>query len=439
MKRIFGVLLALQLAACGGGSSGGTVTPPDDTGTCSATGQKEFVLGVMRDWYFWNDLLPANVNIDDFATPEQLLDFLTSVQPLDNFSFINSAEADQQFFGEGRFEGYGFSYQQLSGDDVRLARVFVDSPAFRGGLRRGQRFVALNGRPVSDVLANEGLSALFALSPVEFTMRETDGSEFTVQISRDIVTIDPVPQFRIIDAGNGRNVGYLELASFISTANSELDSAFSAFQSAGVTDVILDLRYNGGGLVSTAELLGDLLGGAQDGLIFSETRFNADRASSNNRTEFFERRAASVNLSRLAVIASRGTASASELVINSLDPFSTGGVGVIGDTTFGKPVGQSGFEFCEKILRPTTFETVNSLGEGGYFNGLPLDCAAADDLNIPVGDDADPRVVAALEYLESGNCPTTGAPGGFTKPTATFEAPPIERETTPARVYLDAH
>ena len=89
---------------------------------------------------------------------------------------------------------------------MRLTRVFFDSPANRAGLARGQQILALNGRTVADIVAAEGAAgviALFDLSPLEFTMREVDGSEFTVEITKDIVTIDPVPQSRVITDAKG--------------------------------------------------------------------------------------------------------------------------------------------------------------------------------------------------------------------------------------------
>ena len=444
MKRILVLGIAALTTACGGGGGGSSVTGPVADDPCSIAGQKQFVLDTMRDVYLWNNLLPADVNIDSFASPGELLAFLTSFQAVDRFSFLRSA-ADEQAFLEGQFEGFGFSSRFVAANDLRLSRVFVDSPAWNAGLRRGQQILQLNGRTIADIEANEGLGALFALSPLEFTMREPDGNEFTVNITQAPITIDPVPQFRIIDAGGGRQVGYVELYTFITPANAQLDEAFNAFRLAGVTDVILDLRFNGGGLVSTAELLGDLLGGfSNDGLVFSETLFNADRtpvicANAENCIERFELRGASVNLSKLAVIASRGTASASELVPNALDPFVTGGVGIIGTNTFGKPVGQEGFPFCDQILRPATFQTVNAAGFGDYFDGLPVDCAAEDDLNVPVGDDADPNVIAALEYLESGGCPVTALPGAATKPEGpAFVPPKPDLRGPPKREYLDA-
>ena len=436
------LLATAGLTACGGG--GGGAGPVAGTSECSVAGQKQFVLDAMRAWYLWNDLLPASVDLNAYASPEDLLAFLATFSPddgngnpIDRFSFINSAAADSAFFGEGQFEGFGFSSRFVASGDLRLTRVFTDSPANAAGLARGQRVLELNGRTIAQIEAAEGVGAVLATSPLDFTMRRPDGSEFTVTIAQDIVTIDPVPQFRIIPVQGTPGVGYMELATFISTANAEMDNVFGQFAAAGVTDVIIDLRYNGGGLVSTAELLGDFLGGAvAQNLVFSATQFNADRAADNNSTEFFELRGNSLNLSRLVVVATGGTASASELVTNGMEPHVE--TVIVGADTFGKPVGQIGLEFCEKILRPTSFQTVNADGFGDYFDGLPVDCAAADDLDVAVGADNDPNVEAALAYLASGACPVAAAPGGPAKPSAAWSGRQLDRRGPPAREFADA-
>ena len=113
-------------------------------------------------------------------------------------------------------------------------------------------------------------------------------------------------------------------------------------------------------------------------------------------------------------------------------------VTIVGDRTFGKPVGQIGLEFCDKILRPTAFKLANADGDGDYFDGLSVDCAAADDLNIAVGDDLDPNVVAAMGYLDTGSCPVVAVPGGQQKLTDTFAAPQTDRRGPPHREFLDA-
>lgn len=405
------------IAACG---SDGAQPPQAGTDECSLTAQKQFVLDAMRDVYFWNDLLPTNVDIGDFATPEELLAYLTSFQPLDDFSFINSAVADQQFFGEGKFEGFGFSSRFVDTDDFRFTRVFADGPAGRAGFERGHRVMMLDGRTIAEIEAAEGVFAVFDNDTVEFTIRRLDDSEFTVTLTKDIVTIDPVPQWRVIDTPGG-SVGYMELATFISTADPVFDTVFAAFRQAGITDVIIDLRYNGGGLVRTTENLGDYLGGdVANNLVFSKTLFNANNAASN-RTRFFQRLTNSMSLSQLVVVATENTASASEIVTNSMEPYVA--VSIVGDDTFGKPVGQVGIEFCAKILRPTAFQTVNALDEGDYFDGLPADCPAADDVTVPVGDPNDENIVAALSVLQTGGCPVAQLTQARQRPLADLPKP----------------
>ena len=418
MHRTILLLLALGMTlAAGCGSSGGDAQPQPGTAQCSNDAQKQFVLDTMRDVYFWNTLLPETVNLAAFASPEDLLEHLKtfsptspgSIDPVDTFSFINSAADDAAFFGEGKFEGFGFSFRSdpAATDDIRFTRVFSGSPAAQAGFARGQRIVALDGLSIAEIGA-EGVGAVFDQSPLEFTIRRLDSSEFVVTVTKAVVTIDPLPQWRVIDTPGGGSVGYIEFATFISTADPVFDTIFAAFRQAGVNDVILDMRYNGGGLVSTAELLGDYLGGDMfDSFVFSKTLFNANNSASN-RSAFFGRLVNSMSLSRLVIVATNGTASASELVTNSMDAYVE--VAIVGDTTFGKPVGQVGIEFCEKILRPTAFQTVNALDEGDYFGGLPVDCPAEDDLALAVGDDNDPNVVSAMTYLATGACPVVALP-----------------------------
>ena len=273
---------------------------------------------------------------------------------------------------------------------------------------------------------------------VEFAMRELDNTTFSEPVTKDIVTITPIPQWDVIDIGAGLPpVGYMEFRTFISTADPVFDQVFADFIAAGVRDVVIDLRYNGGGLVRTAELLGDYLGAfANDGLVFSQTEFNADRAAANNSTSFFSRRANSIDITRFIVIASRSTASASELVTNSLIPYAD--VWIVGDNTYGKPVGQVGIEFCEKILRPTSFRTTNANGDGDYFDGLPVDCPAADVLEVPVGAPNDPNLVAALSISETGACPGVAAPEGLQAPSVMLEVRYPESRGNAARELAGA-
>jgi hypothetical protein len=449
MRRLLALLLALSLAGCDNESR---FEGPDVPLQCSNDNQKQYVLDNLYYWYLWNDMLPPGIDIADYPSPEVLVQEVTETNgpqkpeggPLDRFSYVGSAQADQEFFGEGRYEGFGFSWR-LDGADMRFSRVFVSSPAFAAGFSRGQTILRLDGRTIADIEANEGISAALDNDTVEFEVRNLDLSTFIMSVTKDIVTINPIPQYRTIAMGQGEPpVGYMEFATFISTAHdgeggNDFDDVFAAFIAAGVEDVIIDLRYNGGGLVDTANLLADHLGGfSNDGQIFTNTEFNADRSSSNG-IDYFANRANAINLNRLIIIASRDTASASELVINGLDPFVTGGVYIVGDSTFGKPVGQIGLEFCEKILRPTTFRKSNAAGFGDYFDGLPVDCTVADDLDFPVGDASDPNMVAALSYVEGAGCPVASSSAGQQKADFRFDSPRPDLQEPPQREFAGAY
>jgi carboxyl-terminal processing protease len=443
------MLVFASLTACGGSSSD-SAGPESGPAACSNDGQKQYVLDQLYAWYLWNDLLPTDINIANYASPEELVARVTldfgpqdnDGNPKDLFSSVGSAQADSEFFGEGKFEGFGFSWRFVdqAATDFRFTRTFAGSPADNGGLARGQQVVTLNSRTVADIQNNEGINAFFDDNEtVDFEVQPIVGASFVSTISKAVVTIPPIPQWRIIDSGGGRNVGYLELSTFISTADPVFDTVFQDFRSANVNDVIIDLRYNGGGLVSTAELLGDYLGGSVAGnLVFSSTEFNADRATQNNSTDLFELLGNSISLSRLVVVATQGTASASELVTNGMIPHVD--VAIVGDRTFGKPVGQIGLEFCDKILRPTSFKLANADGDGDYFDGLPVDCAAADDLNVAVGDDLDPNMIAAMGYINTGACPVVSLPlDNQAKTLAKSRAAVPGRKQPPHRELLDAY
>ena len=448
MRKLLVLLFSASLVACSSGDSG--ITGPITPTACSNDGQKQFVLDNLYAWYLWNDLLPATINIADYASPEELATQVTETYgpqkpgggPLDRFSSVGSLQADQQFFGEGKYEGFGFSWR-LENNAMRFTRVFADSPANTvGGFSRGQTVLSIDGRTIADITANEGINAALVNPTVQFEVQEIDGTVLApVSVTKAIVTLDPVPQFRLIDMGAGNPpVGYMEFATFISTANSQFEAVFSSFIAAGVEDVIIDMRYNGGGLVSTANLLGDYLGGfANDGQVFSNTEFNADRAAANNSIDYISRLGSSIDINRLIVVASRGTASASELVINGLDPFVTGGVYIVGDSTFGKPVGQVGLEFCEKILRPTSFKKSNAAGFGDYFDGLPVDCTAPDDLDFATGDDSDPNLVAALSFVSGTGCPVVSVPGGQQKLETVLDQARPDLSGPPEREFAGAY
>ncbi|MDH3510313.1 MAG: S41 family peptidase [Gammaproteobacteria bacterium] len=412
LKLIRVIVPCLLVIGCGGGSSGGSAVVATPA-PCSVDGQKQTVLERMQDIYFWNDEAEQQakyrgLDVDSFADAETLLGFLR-YRPDDfdrGFTFLTTAESETQFFGEGVFVGFGFSFELLPGDELRIKQVFAGSPAEAAGFARGFRILEVDGRTIAAIQAAEGLNEVFGPPTpgfsLNFLIEDLASNQFPTVAAKAEVTIDPLPQHRVINAVD-KTIGYLEFRTFISTSNSALLEAFAEFTAQGVTDVIVDLRYNGGGLVSVAEFTASLLAGpANVSRVLSMTRFNrANRAM--DETSRFSSESNSIDLDSIVFITTDDSASASELVINSLEPYIN--VALIGSNTFGKPVGQLASDFCGQRLRAVAFETVNANEEGQYFDGLPVDCDTADDLNFAIGDPAEASLAAAITYVSTGACP----------------------------------
>ncbi len=166
--------------------------------------------------------------------------------------------------------------------------------------------------------------------------------------------------------------------------------------------MILDMRYNSGGRVYIARYLASLIAGdiATD-KIFTSILYN-DRYSHWNEDYYFKKESNRLNISKVYILVTNQSCSASELVINGLDPHID--VTVIGERTCGKPVGMSGFQFCDKYLMPIQFGLVNSEGEGGYFDGLKPVCLVSDDIKHDFGDTNEAMLKEAIYFLKNRKC-----------------------------------
>jgi len=431
--------LALTLLAGCGGSGGGSAPPNPAPDPCATAGQVVTVTGFMEDLYFWNDEPEQSdkylgLDTNNFADADELLDFLRyRPDEFDRlFTHITTVAEDNQFFGPGQFVGYGFSFWlDETTMELWITQVFAGSPAKAAGFARGRRILTIDGRTIAEIEAAEGVGEAFGESELgvtqQFTLQETGSPPFDTSATKALVTIDPVPQHRIIDIG-GRKIGYFEFRPFIDTSRAALQTVFANFAMAGVTDVIVDVRYNGGGLVDVAENFASLLAGpANVGNVQSFTRFNQ---ANNGRDQpaNFTPQANSIDLDSIVFITTGGSASATELVINSLNPYFGVGVGValVGDRTFGKPVGQIGKDYCEQRLRLVAFEVVNVNNEGGFFDGLPVDCPADDEFAFAIGDELEDSLATALTLITTGACPIVGVRGGATLQSA--DDPPARRQ-----------
>jgi C-terminal peptidase prc len=363
-----------------------------------------FVRDVLDEYYFWYQELPL-LNPANFSGPEAYLE-AARYRALDSsFSYITSREANEAFYGESQFVGFGFS-TQTEATELRVLQVFPDSPASEAGLARGDRIIEINGQSVADLVRQGLIGGAFGASEpgvsADIVARSRAGDERRSTMTKRVVTIPTVSLTRTFRV-DGRTVGYLFFRNFVNPSFQALDDAFQSLREAGATELVIDLRYNGGGLVDVAVHLASLVGGsATQGRVFATFQHNDKNSALNEDLRFEDAPSQALNLSRLFVITTRSSASASELLINSLRPHLP--VVVIGDTTYGKPVGQYGFTFCNKVLAPVAFALVNSEGRGDFFGGIEPDCRAADDPEHDLGSADEESIAEALHFVQRGAC-----------------------------------
>ena len=361
----------------------------------------------MQSWYYWYQSLPPSIDPTAYASSDALLDALRQ-QPLDRFTYITTQAANQAFYGAGQYVGFGLGFGLTSSNNLLVNQVFPASPAEQAGLARGDTVTEVNGTPVPTLVANGGLDAALSVSGpgVVMTMTFTDlhGKSHTTTMTSAVITQPSVGLTKVIDEGS-RKVGYILFESFIDTSNALLDQAFASFASQGVTELVIDERYNGGGEVSVAQHLASLIAGNTfTGRTLGTLTFN-DKHTDQNQPYAFQAVANALDLTQVVFITTQNSASASEFIINSLVPYVH--VVTVGSATFGKPVGENGFNVCTNVLYPITFKITNAAGYGDYFGGLPATCAAADDRTHALGDPAETSLTTALGYVRHGSCGAT--------------------------------
>jgi len=410
MKRSVLLLAALVLPSCGGGSptsSSATQSLANASSsavTCTPQGEIAFVRDTLRQYYFWYTQLP-DPDVKGFSTPE---DYLEAVRykPLDTtYSYITSKASADAFYSDSQYIGFGLSYKQTGDLEMRVTQAYPGSPVADVGLDRGHYLVSIGGRTIADLIQTGDIATIFGPDQIGYTTtiawRSGSGPVQSASVAKRLVTIPTVSQTGVYNVGSAR-VGYIHFRNFVTPSTDALTTAFQQLQDQGATDLVMDLRYNGGGLLSVAQHLASLIAGSPlVGKTFVKLTLN-DKQSSQNQAYLFQTKPQALAVPRLVVIATRGTASASETIINGLRPYMD--VKVVGDTTYGKPVGQYSFDFCDKVLYPVVFQVLNANGQADYFNGIPADCAAADDIDHALADPNEASLAEALGVMRTGHC-----------------------------------
>jgi C-terminal processing protease CtpA/Prc len=419
-------VLAAALAACGGGgggggggNSGGSGTPditaglPDGPG-CTQLDRRSFLAEQFRTQYFYNDRSPV---VD--PQPEQLLDayFKASLFkgnetiPADRFSGYQTTEAYNQFYGEGKTLAYGLAVagQEVQGkpdQPLWVRDVTPGSPAALADIRRGDRVRRLNGVAAEDAIARFDFAALTpskAGDELELEL-ERSGTRRTVKIAANVHDVVPVRLGRVLTLPDGRRMGLVRFNSMMNLAEPDLTTFFQGFRDQGVSDIVFDLRYNGGGSVAVGGRIASMAAGNKaNNQVYAVLRNNAQLQASNT-TYRFATPVSWPGVNRVYVLSGSRTCSASEQIIAGLR-----GVGIevvlIGATTCGKPVGFRPRDHCGLTYSLVNFDSINARGEGGYYAGFAATCRVAEDFTKSMEDPTEPLTAAAMRHAQGLGCP----------------------------------
>ncbi|WP_320017686.1 S41 family peptidase [Labilibaculum manganireducens] len=367
----------------------------------------EVIDKTMQEWYLWNEDLP-DISSANYSSANDYFEALLADQ--DRWSYIANLDELLAYFENGTYTGYGLSFKFDSNNDLRVKLIFDESPLAAEGITRGWKLVNINQLAISNLSEEQILNELDKSSGI-FIFENNAGEQKEITASQKVLNQNTVLKREVIPY-EGTQVAYLAFDSFLGKSEDELNEAFTYFKEQNAKELVLDLRYNGGGSTYISNQLADLItGNAYVGEVYSKVSHNNSKTS-ENFTEAFESQASAYGFERVFVITTSGTASASEMVINGLKPYlGEDNVILIGSKTHGKPVGMYVFE--EKALNlaivPISFSITNALNEGGYFDGIPVNYEISDDLSHDFGDIDESNLKAALEYIKNKKFPVITA------------------------------
>ena len=388
-------------------------------------------------YYWYKDVPKLDPFSPSYKTAKDLLNQMKTYaknpqtgNPIDKYSFLDDGKLSDEIQG-GVAGDFGLQVSYASdGTNYTLYVLFADknSPAGLEGISRGWQITAINGdtniaydgpngnnvKKVTKAVYNDDKATFTFLTPAKTVVTKT--------LSKASYQINPV-LFDTVFSNNGKKTGYFVFNTFSNVSNSngptftrqEIDRVFAKFSAANISNLIVDLRYNGGGSVNTAEYLDGVIAPANAaGKLMYKYVYNdkltAMASEIGLQESVFFKSGGNLNLSNVFFIGGRNTASASELTLNNLKPYMN--VKLVGQKTYGKPVGFFSFTisiFKNKVetfladLYAINFETRNAANEGGYFDGINPDITATDFINVPWGNSADDNLQKIFSFLGVGN------------------------------------
>ncbi len=392
-----------------------------------------------KEVYLWHSVLPSYEQFnprqyevsDEFTTAENVMDAIRGKESLDRYSFVTT-QAESSGLSTGDNTDWGFFVKAVALDYAYpldsvhwfVSYVYKNSTAGTAGMQRGWYINKVNGTTINvDQAGADVLNNIFFdnTTSATFEFTKPDGSIATTNLSKTEFTANSVLFDTVYRTTDGsKKIGYFVFNQFFGApSRAELANVFSYFQQQGINELIVDLRNNHGGVTETQDTLADLIApqSANNQLMYQylfndslqadkfpllrrKYGFDLGSFTPQNNTVKYEK-AGSVNLSRVFFIVTNSTASASELLINNLRPYMD--VKLVGDTTYGKPVGFFPIDIYNYSIYPISFKTVNSVGSADYYSGFAPDKLTPDGADKNWGDLEEPSLVTALNYIITGS------------------------------------
>lgn len=469
IQRFALALTLLSLGACGGGGGGGDAgggsTPPTaqlapsstyaqqcaPTNTLASASQRTGSLDIEKKWlrsymdeaYLWYDQVPqVNAGLAAYSDTGNIVSSMDayfdallsprltpSGKYVDQFSFTMPTADWISLSQQGTEVGYGVTWTVSYGPNAAVvAWVEPGSAAEQAGLQRGDQLASIDNAGIGTLDATTFFDSIFPASAgtahqMKFTRAGASGPDVTLAAAAVVQT--PVPVVKTLPTESGL-VGYMVFNAHDAPAEAPLIDGIKQLKAAGITDLVLDLRYNRGGYIFIASELAYMVAGPArtNGRVFEKLTYNDKRRAENAQlpTPFYDtsclqnaayectsvKALPTLGLGRVFVLATDSTCSASEAIINGLRGVDVE-VRIVGSTTCGKPYGFHGRDNCGLSYFPMEFKGTNAKGFGDYADGFAPDCAVADDFSRALGSPDEGLLATALAYRRNGACAATAA------------------------------